>query len=220
MSEISKVNLDGVEYSVKDETARENAGNGTEEISGDYIPVPATAKVGQIVQVSAVDASGKPTAWVAVDMPSGSGGASDFSELFRVETTEEVTTIETGINLNNYSEIVALCQSVSSDGTTTTHFDFNPSAGSIRLTSGLHATQKRVFALIGHKVVSGRWAFQVAYCFYDGTLFKNSTNPINLTSSPAFAVTNGTMNSNFTMGAFAFGGTKLAIGTQAIVYGR
>ena len=39
------------------------------------IPVPATAKVGQVVAVKAVDADGKPTEWEAVDMASGEDDA-------------------------------------------------------------------------------------------------------------------------------------------------
>ena len=43
--------------------------------SGDYIPVPSTAEVGQTIVVKAVDESGKPTEWAAADMTSGGGGA-------------------------------------------------------------------------------------------------------------------------------------------------
>ena len=39
--------------------------------AGECIPVPATAKVGQTVVVKAIDENGKPTAWEAVDIPSG-----------------------------------------------------------------------------------------------------------------------------------------------------
>jgi hypothetical protein len=35
------------------------------------IPIPETAEVGQTIKVSAVDENGKPTAWEAVDLPSG-----------------------------------------------------------------------------------------------------------------------------------------------------
>lgn len=45
-------------------------------VSGDYIPVPATASVGQTIKVSAVDEDGNPTAWEAADFPSGGGGTS------------------------------------------------------------------------------------------------------------------------------------------------
>lgn len=40
-------------------------GGGT--VSGDYIPVPSTAEVGQTIVVKSVDENGKPTAWEAVD---------------------------------------------------------------------------------------------------------------------------------------------------------
>lgn len=40
-------------------------GGGT--VSGDYIPVPSTAEVGQTIVVKAVDENGKPTEWEAVD---------------------------------------------------------------------------------------------------------------------------------------------------------
>lgn len=46
--------------------------------TGDYIPVPATAEVGQTIRVSAVDENGKPTAWEAVDMASGGGSADEY----------------------------------------------------------------------------------------------------------------------------------------------
>lgn len=38
-------------------------------VAGDYIPVPSTAEVGQIIVVKAVDENGKPTEWEAVDLP-------------------------------------------------------------------------------------------------------------------------------------------------------
>ena len=39
--------------------------------SGDYIPIPQTAAVGQTIVVKAVDESGKPTEWETADMASG-----------------------------------------------------------------------------------------------------------------------------------------------------
>lgn len=49
------------------------------------IPVPSTATVGQTIRVSAVDESGKPTEWEAVDFPEGGGGA----EVWETEITTE-----------------------------------------------------------------------------------------------------------------------------------
>lgn len=51
-----------------------SGGGGT---SGDYIPIPATAEVGQTIVVKAVDENGKPTEWEAADMASGTLGEDD-----------------------------------------------------------------------------------------------------------------------------------------------
>ena len=53
------------------------------------------ATVGQIAKITAVDASGKPTAWAPVDMPSGGGGR-EWVEIGHV-TTEEDSTNSTAI---------------------------------------------------------------------------------------------------------------------------
>lgn len=56
--------------------------------SGDYIPIPASAKVGQTIVVKAVDEDGKPTEWEAVDM--ASGGGDNWKLLVDFESTEEI----------------------------------------------------------------------------------------------------------------------------------
>lgn len=62
------------------------------------------AEVGQIVQVSAVDEDGKPTAWVPVDMPSGGGESTESWELIgTVEVTEDVSAIELSEDLSGAS---------------------------------------------------------------------------------------------------------------------
>lgn len=48
------------------------------------------ATVGQIVKIAAVDASGVPTAWSPVDMPSG-GGEREWIKIGEVTTTEDTT---------------------------------------------------------------------------------------------------------------------------------
>ena len=48
------------------------------------------ATVGQIAKITAVDDSGKPTAWEPVDMPSGGGGEKDFELIFMDTVTEDV----------------------------------------------------------------------------------------------------------------------------------
>ena len=67
------------------------------------IPNPDTAAVGQTIRVSAVDSSGKPTAWEAVDFPTGGGGGGGVSEwevISTGETTEEVTAITISNDMN------------------------------------------------------------------------------------------------------------------------
>lgn len=47
------------------------------------------ATVGQIAKITAVDDSGKPTAWKAVDMPSGGGGDLSWIEVVDITTAEQ-----------------------------------------------------------------------------------------------------------------------------------
>lgn len=63
-----------------------------------------TATVGQTIQVAAVDDTGKPTAWTAVDFPSG-GGSGKWEVIADVTTTEEVSqvTVDKDINGNSYA---------------------------------------------------------------------------------------------------------------------
>lgn len=42
--------------------------------TGEAIPIPQTASVGQVLAVKAVDETGKPTEWEPVEIPSGGGG--------------------------------------------------------------------------------------------------------------------------------------------------
>ena len=61
------------------------------------------ATVGQIAKITAVDASGKPTAWAPVDMPSGNEGKS-WTKIIDVEITEATSSfLKNG--LNNCTEI-------------------------------------------------------------------------------------------------------------------
>lgn len=53
--------------------------------TGDYIPVPATAEVGQTIRVSAVDDTGKPTAWEAVELPT------DWEVIYESVIAEDVS---------------------------------------------------------------------------------------------------------------------------------
>ena len=72
------------------------SGGGGGIVSGDYIPVPSTAEVGQTIRVSAVDENGKPTAWEAVDMASGGGEVKyDYEKTIVLEEDAASITIDT-----------------------------------------------------------------------------------------------------------------------------
>ena len=76
-------------------------GGGT--VSGDYIPVPSTAEVGQTIVVKAVDDTGKPTEWEAVDMTSGGG----IHLIARVVTEANAASIEV-TGLSTTAEVLSL----------------------------------------------------------------------------------------------------------------
>ena len=63
----------GKDYTLTDADKTEIAAEAAAAIAGTSVPAPASAAVGQIVRVKAVDAEGKITQTEAVDMPSGGG---------------------------------------------------------------------------------------------------------------------------------------------------
>ena len=70
-----------------------NPEGGASPAGGTDISLGVTgATVGQIAKITAVDDSGKPTAWEPVDMPSG-GGGEVWRYLGKFETSEEVSSI-------------------------------------------------------------------------------------------------------------------------------
>lgn len=78
----AKIGADGKLY------VPDMSGGGGGIVSGDYIPVPSTAEVGQTIVVKAVDENGKPTEWEAADM--ASGGGDNWKLLVDFESTEEI----------------------------------------------------------------------------------------------------------------------------------
>lgn len=66
-------------------TVTDASASGDADLSG-YIPAPETAAVGQTVAVKAVDETGKPTQWEAVDMASGGG---QWKLINTITTTED-----------------------------------------------------------------------------------------------------------------------------------
>ena len=80
------------------------------EAGGTDISLGLTAaSVGQTIKVKAVDESGKPTAWEAVDLPSGGGGASyrSWSKVWTLAVAEDIAGFEaSNIDLDGKSEIM------------------------------------------------------------------------------------------------------------------
>ena len=74
--------------------------------TADVILAPATASIGQTIVVKAVDETGKPTEWEAVDLPSG--GEKELALINTIELTEAVNAIELGndsIDFSRYEQI-------------------------------------------------------------------------------------------------------------------
>ena len=64
----------GEDYTLTDADKSEIADEAAAALAGASVPAPATAAVGQIVKIKAVDAEGKITETEAVDLPTGGGG--------------------------------------------------------------------------------------------------------------------------------------------------
>ena len=79
-----------------------------------YVQSPATAEVGQTIVVSAVDKNGKPTAWEAVDAPSG--GTDEWTLLGDVTVDQQIEfapisitggVVTLDVNSENYDQLSA-----------------------------------------------------------------------------------------------------------------
>ena len=87
------------------------------------------ATVGQIAKITAVDASGKPTAWEPVDMPSG-GDESDFEKVVEMTTPVDAAVISISTDKNgdplSMSEFyVAITTARNNAATANNHFNCN-----------------------------------------------------------------------------------------------
>ena len=79
----------GADYTLTAADKTEIAAEAAAAIAGTSVPAPASAAVGQIVKIKAVDAEGKITETEAVDLPTGGGGA-DIWEIIADYTATEV----------------------------------------------------------------------------------------------------------------------------------
>lgn len=64
------------------------------------------AAVGQIARITAVDENGVPTAWEAVDIPSGGGGSREFELIGKYDMTEIVFPAYFSLDFDKYSEFL------------------------------------------------------------------------------------------------------------------
>lgn len=196
------------------------------EAAAGLVKVPeATMK--PLTFTGAVNATYDGSEAVSVEIPQG-GGFSEMQEIFRLTTTEEVRMIETGIDLNQYSEIVAYCDTISVDGTSaTTHFDwyFSKNAAS-RINSSLHNKQRRTHFAHITKINENK----LHVCFGFGTSVNNIFDSadsefsadnyvyiVSQNSGYVYVVDN--VNNNLKFGSY-MGNTMLKIGTEVVVYGR
>lgn len=79
----------GADYTLTDADKTEIAAEAAAAIAGTSLPAPASAAVGQIVKIKAVDAAGKITETEAVDMPSGGTALPKFEEIYTHTITAE-----------------------------------------------------------------------------------------------------------------------------------
>ena len=77
----------GADYTLTDADKTEIAAEAAAALAGTSIPAPASAAVGQIVKIKAVDAAGKITQTEAVDMPTGSTARRIFPVNFKAAET-------------------------------------------------------------------------------------------------------------------------------------
>lgn len=78
------------------------------ENDANYVAAPATAEVGQVIAVKAVDENGKPTEWEAVNMDSGMPTIyyTDGNVLYHDNNLNNGVTTEEIFNLNPFKAVV------------------------------------------------------------------------------------------------------------------
>lgn len=152
------------------------------------------------------------------------GGSSEMKLLYSTTTKEDLLEIRTGINPNDYNEILMIARAVSSDSTKSTHFVwnfYNGKESTAIVSSGLHNTQIRSFVLELKKPNSGLWRVQMHS-------HQNSTKPLSngiyTGFHSAIAVNNGVaiwedVGTELGCGAYIHGGTNLAAGAELMVWG-
>lgn len=127
------------------------------------------ATVGQIAKITAVDETGKPTAWEPVDMPSG-GGESTFEKVVEMTTAEDtavvsISTDKNGKPLSMSEFYVAITTARNNSATANNYFSCNvfPDAvpAHIRTRSAIKSLTlfKDVYCYVMHYKVIGNMIF-------------------------------------------------------------
>lgn len=142
------------------------------------------AMVGQIAKIAAVDASGKPTAWIPVDMPSGGGESNTFGKVVEMTTAEDAAVISISTDKNgnplSMSEFyVAITTARNNAATANNHFNCNvlpdTAPSHIRTASAIKSLNlfSDVYCYVMHyKIVGG-----MIFCEYVGRArTRNSLN--------------------------------------------
>lgn len=195
------------------------------EIAEQAAGMVETPKMQSLTFTGAVSATYDGSSAVNVEIPSG-GGDSEFTEAFRITTTEAVKTIETGIDLHDYNEMLTLCKTVSSDGATNAHFEWYTTGAGWLITSALHGTQTRVMFCHGKRIQGEQWLFESGYGLSSSSLFDTGGTT---SSDRCFATTEKYTNarfvknqltSNWKFGAYVYADVDMASGTEAIVFVR
>ena len=96
----------GADYTLTKADKTEIAAEAAAAIAGTSLPAPASAAVGQIVKIKAVDAEGKITQTEAVDLPSG-GGEDAWEKIADVALTTDTSVYEVA-NFGVYRKVKVL----------------------------------------------------------------------------------------------------------------
>lgn len=160
---------------------------------------------------------------LSIEIPQGCGSEKPMELLYSTTTTEDALEIRTGINPNDYNEILMIARAVSSDNTKSTHFVWHfinraDSYEASRVTGGLHNTQIRSFLFHAKKVSDGNWLINSGGSQYSADRITGEKLTTGLHAND-MALTNN-VATNIGCGAYIYGGTLLAAGAELMVFGR
>lgn len=185
----------------------EMSGGGGGTASGDYIPIPQTAAVGQTIVVKSVDENGKPTDWAAADMEK------PYSIISQGDISEDVSILEfTGIAGYDDFLFVGIMQAGNTSGV---RLQFNGKLASVKFGSYfVHNHQKLAVA---HLVIDRG----LRIYFFDATS-QEYNSPYNQDSC-GNGVYGQTLSEDNEITSFGFlmdDGKYIKAGSSYVLYGR